>query len=111
MKKLGMTLTLDLYDHRSRNVLYLGSWVVLVVLGLLGIARRLGEHTDRLLLLIFLVYGLAVPTVFFTLARYKLSVEIIFLLFSGCALVGIEERVRSAMTARRDRVPGTAPHS
>lgn len=103
LKKLGMTLTLDVYDHRSRNVLYVGSWLILLVLGILGASRRRGEFAERVLLLVFLVYALAVPTIFFTLARYKLSVEITLLLFAGCGLSDIEQRVRSALAKRRER--------
>jgi hypothetical protein len=100
-KKLGMTLTLDVYDSRSRNVIYVGGWAILLVLGVWGWSRRVGDSSERLLLLVFLLYALAVPTVFFTLARYKLSVEIVFLLFSGCALAHCEDRVRAALVSRR----------
>ena len=47
LKKLGMTLTLDVYDHRSRNVLYVGSWLVLVILGVWGFLRRQGARRSR----------------------------------------------------------------
>jgi 4-amino-4-deoxy-L-arabinose transferase-like glycosyltransferase len=103
LKKLGMTLTLDVYDHRSRNVLYVGSWLVLLALGLAGMWRKPGEYVERALLYGFLAYALAVPTLFFTLARYKLSVELVLLLFAGVGLAGVEHRVRSSLAQARDQ--------
>lgn len=87
-KKLLMTLTFDFYDSRARNPAYLGSWIVLLALGLVGLVRRRGRVEDRALLYGYLVLALAVPTVFFALARYKLGVEAPLLLFAGEAVAG-----------------------
>jgi 4-amino-4-deoxy-L-arabinose transferase-like glycosyltransferase len=104
-KKLGMTLTIDVYDHRARNVIYVGSWAILLLLGIGGALRRPGEFDDRILLALFILYALAVPTLFFTLARYRLGVEMPLLLFAGPALCAVEASVLGRVERSRARPP------
>lgn len=85
-KKLILTLSLDYYDGRARNPAYVGSWFVLAALGMAGIVKGLGSQQDRVLLYGYLGLGLIIPTVFFSLARYRLSVEAPLLLFAGAAI-------------------------
>jgi len=92
LKKLAMTLSFDFYDPRARNPAYLGSWLLLASLGLYGITRRLGAREDRVFLYGYVIVGLLIPTIFFTLARYKLALEAPLLLFSGAAAAAVVER-------------------
>ncbi|MDQ6783270.1 MAG: glycosyltransferase family 39 protein [Actinomycetota bacterium] len=92
LKKLGMTITVDIYDHRARNPIYLSGGISLAALGIWGIVLRGGRSPDRLLLYGYMVFGLLVPSVFFTLVRYKLALEVPLLLFAGSAVSSVVER-------------------
>ena len=89
-KKLEMTATFAPDDPRTHNVVYLASWAVLAILGIWGIFLRPGTRDERALLYIFAIYALVVIMTFFALPRYKLSVEIILMLFAGCAMFAAE---------------------
>jgi hypothetical protein len=89
VKKLAMMLTLDPYDHRTTNVPYVGAWFVLLALGLVGLrqmSRVRGDRPAFVLLVGYGLFGLLIPTAFFALARYKLSIEVPFLVFAGLAI-------------------------
>jgi 4-amino-4-deoxy-L-arabinose transferase-like glycosyltransferase len=90
LKKLGMTAAFAPDDPRTHNVVYLASWAVLAILGIWGACLRPGTSEERALLYIFAIYALVVIVVFVALPRYKLSVEIILMLFAGCAVAAAE---------------------
>jgi hypothetical protein len=87
VKKLALLLTADIYDRRSLNPAYLMSWVVVAVLGALGLADWWREHradrSTRVLVAGFLAVNVAVPMIFFVLARYKLPIEVALFMFAG----------------------------
>jgi hypothetical protein len=98
-KKLLILLSLDPYDPRSRHPVYLGSYAALVVLGGGGAITWLyRESRDRdgrkayvALLGGWLALSLAVPTVFFALARFRLPLELI-LMGAAVLVAGWAER-------------------
>lgn len=90
-RKLLAQVTVDLSDPRSTNPVYLGSYLVLAVLGVwgwIGWWRRSPAADDRArawLVAGYVVTSLAVPTVFFALARYRLPLEVVLVV--GTALL------------------------
>lgn len=90
VKKAGLLLVADVHDRRNLNPAYLGSYAVLAVAGSLGFVRwwrrRPGDDTVRWLIAGYLAASVAVPIVFFTLARYRLPVEMVLLVFAGAWL-------------------------
>lgn len=88
-KKVAMTLTYDHYDRRGRSPVYLASWLLLLGLGLVGMAWGRPPPAGRAILYAYLGFGLVLPAVFFTLARYTLTVAIPLMVFAGAALARI----------------------
>lgn len=97
VKKLALLLSVDVYDHRSLNPIYLLSWFLLLVVGTLGLVawwrRRKHDRPTCWLVAGFLTVSIMVPTVFFVLARFKLPIEILLLIFAGgwLASLGLRE--------------------
>jgi len=99
-KKLLILLTIDPYDPRSLSPAYLGSYAALVVLGGAGaIIWLYRESRDRdgrkayvALLGGWLALSLAVPTVFFALARFRLPLELILLMGAAVLVAGWAQR-------------------
>jgi 4-amino-4-deoxy-L-arabinose transferase-like glycosyltransferase len=91
LKKLALLVGADVYDRRSLNPIYLAAWAVVAVLGWLGLrrwwrAREADERPTRVLVAGFLAINVAIPVVFFALARYKLPIEVMALVFAGNSL-------------------------
>ncbi|WP_433783412.1 hypothetical protein ACQPX6_25485 [Actinomycetospora sp. CA-101289] len=91
VRKLVAQVTVDLSDPRSTNPVYLGSYLVVLVLGVGGWIRwwRQSSGADgrarTWLIAGYVVTSLAVPTVFFALARYRLPLEVVLVV--GTALL------------------------
>ena len=87
VKKVGLLLGADVYDRRSLNPISLGAWVALAAIGTLGLRdwwRRRDQPTaTRVLVAGFLAVNVAVPIAFFALARYKLPIEVMLLVFAS----------------------------
>lgn len=98
LKKVGMLLTVDWYDERSANPAYIAAYGVLLILGSAGLVRFVrrppeeGRRGRTSLLVLYAGIAIVVPAVFFTLARYKLPIEMLLLLGVGILLAG--ERAR-----------------
>jgi|GEM_PF-2679848 len=90
--KLAMMLGVDVHDSRATHPLYLGSWAVLLVLGIGGLVTARRRGPVRWLLFGQLAVALAVPTVFFALARHRLGVEFVLLLYAGAFLARFAAR-------------------
>jgi len=86
VKKLGMLLTADFYDSRSKNPVYFASWLPLLALGAYGLATYRGRRPVRALLYGYIGFSVLIPTVFFTLARYKLPLELMMMVFASLAV-------------------------
>jgi hypothetical protein len=101
-KKLLMVLTVDPYDPRSLSPAYLGGYTVLVVLGGCGAITWLyrksrsrdGQRWKAYGALLggWLALSLAVPSVFFALARFRLPLEVILLMGAAVFVSGWAER-------------------
>jgi hypothetical protein len=99
-KKLLMLLSVDPYDPRSLHPANVGSYAALVVLGGSGAITWLyRESRDRdgrkayvALLGGWLALSLAVPSVFFALARFRLPLELILLMGAAVLVAGWAER-------------------
>jgi 4-amino-4-deoxy-L-arabinose transferase-like glycosyltransferase len=92
LKKVGLLLGADVYDKRNLNPLYLGPYLVIAAAGTAGFVgwwrRRPKGDTVGWLVLGYAVFSVAVPAVFFALARYRLPVEMLLLVFSAAWLSG-----------------------
>ena len=107
VKKLAMLLTIDIHDPRSTNIGYVAGYVALVVAGLAGfVAWRRGPATSPVprrvvgsLLAIYLAVNIAIPTVFFTIARSKLPLEMMLIVMAGVLGATL------TATAERRRIP------
>lgn len=102
--KLGMMLGADPYDQRSFHPLYLGSWAALLALGVAGVVAVRGRRPVRRLLLGLLAVSLVVPVVFFALARHRLGVEVVLVVFAGAAVARFA-RPRARVGGRPGPVP------
>jgi 4-amino-4-deoxy-L-arabinose transferase-like glycosyltransferase len=91
LRKLTLLLTIDVYDHRARNPLYVGPWAGLAIVGFIGLRRWWRDpRTDAAakgLIGWFLGIGLVIPVIFFFLARYRMPIESILLIFGSLWLV------------------------
>jgi hypothetical protein len=95
VKKAALLLVADVYDKRSLNPAYLGGWFALAAIGSLGLLewwRRTRDLPTRLLMAGFLAINIALPVVFFALARYRLPIEVTLLTFAGAWLAVRAER-------------------
>jgi 4-amino-4-deoxy-L-arabinose transferase-like glycosyltransferase len=102
-KKLGLLLGVDIYDSRSRNPVYLGAWLVVGSLGIMGAVgwwrRRDRPGTTKVLIAGYLAANIAVPVFFFALARYKLPIEMMAIVFAAAWLASRVPTASSADTA------------
>ena len=89
-KKAVMLVVADVHDRRNLNPIYLLSYAALLVIGVAGFLRwwqdrPRGDPTRRLVAG-YLVVAVCVPVVFFVLARYRLPIEALLLVFAGAWL-------------------------
>lgn len=99
-RKLSMMVGIDPYDERGRSPAYLAGYAALVVLGVPGAMlwrreaprRPRGRSADALLLGGWVLLSLAVPTVFFALARYRLPLELGLLMGASVLLARVSLR-------------------
>jgi len=109
VKKAGLLLGADVNDRRNLNPFYLGSYAVLAALGVAGFVqwwrRRDPGDTVRWLVAGYLAFSVVVPVVFFALARFRLPIELLLLVFAGAWL---SPRVPGAATAPPAGVPAVA---
>jgi hypothetical protein len=100
-KKLLMMLGVDPYDDRSRNPVYVVGYGMLVALGVGGAVtwwrdnggtKRDARRAHAMLLGGWVVLSLAVPTVFFALARYRLPLELVLVVTSAILLARVGAR-------------------
>jgi hypothetical protein len=114
-KKLLMMLGVDPYDDRSRHPVYLTAYAMLVALGLVGAVAwwrdKSGiKHNARLahatLLGGWAAVSLAVPSVFFALARYRLPIELVLVIGSAVLLaqVGVPRDETSQQTPTQAQI-------
>jgi 4-amino-4-deoxy-L-arabinose transferase-like glycosyltransferase len=91
-KKVALLLGADVYDERALNPLYLGPYLALVVAGGVGFVRwwrrRPPGDTEGWLVVGYVAFSVAVPAVFFALARYRLPLEVILVVFAASWLAG-----------------------
>lgn len=111
VKKAAMLLGADVYDKRNLNPLYLGPYVLIAALGGLGFVRwwqrRPPGDPVRWLVVAYVSFSVAVPVVFFSLARYRLPVEVVLLVFAAAWLT---RRFGGADSARAEtETPGMVP--
>jgi 4-amino-4-deoxy-L-arabinose transferase-like glycosyltransferase len=90
-KKAALLLGADVHDPRALNPVYVGPYLALAVAGVAGFAgwwrRRPSGDTERWLVVGYVAFSLAVPVVFFALARYRLPFEVMLLVFGASWLV------------------------
>jgi 4-amino-4-deoxy-L-arabinose transferase-like glycosyltransferase len=94
LRKLALLLGADVYDHRSLNPAYLAAWAGLAAIGTAGLVAwwRDRDRPTRVLIGGFLAVNVAIPVVFFALARYRLPIEVMLLTFTGAWLAERAER-------------------
>jgi 4-amino-4-deoxy-L-arabinose transferase-like glycosyltransferase len=87
VKKVGLLLVADVHDPRSLNPAYLASYAVLATLGTAGLVRwwRDQPEADTLRWLVggYLALSVLIPAVFFALARYRLPIEMMLVVFAA----------------------------
>lgn len=107
-KKLLMMLGVDPYDDRSRHPVYLMAYAMLVALGLCGAVawwrdkngtERNARRAHATLLGGWAVLSLAVPIVFFALARYRLPLELMLVVGSAILLAQLAARSETSQQA------------
>jgi hypothetical protein len=106
-KKLLMMLGVDPYDDRSRHPVYIVAYGMLVAGGVSGAvawwrdkggAKRNDRRAYATLLGGWVVLSLAVPSVFFALARYRLPLELVLVVGSAILLAQVGEASRDITT-------------
>jgi hypothetical protein len=106
LRKAGLLLGADVYDSRNLNPLYLGPYLALAVAGTVGAVgwwrRRPEGDPVRWRVAGYAGSAVAVPVVFFALARYRLPLEALLLIFAAYAVARLAD-----MDARSPR-PQTA---
>lgn len=95
LRKAGLLLGADVYDSRNLNPLYLGPYLALVVVGTAGAVgwwqRRPPGDPVRWLVAGYAGFAVAVPVVFFALARYRLPLEALLLIFAAGAVARLAD--------------------
>jgi hypothetical protein len=99
-----MAATVDPYDARTSQPVYVLGSAALLILGLGGFVLWWGRHPDHLArrrdaLLLFGYAGVAafvVPTIFFTLARFTLPWQTVLTVGVGLLLAQLSERPGSS---------------
>jgi 4-amino-4-deoxy-L-arabinose transferase-like glycosyltransferase len=90
VKKVGLLLGADVYDRRNLNPLYVAPYFAVAVAGLAGFAawwrRRPAADTVRWLVVGYAGFTVAKAVVFFALARYRLPIEMMLLIFASAWL-------------------------
>jgi len=86
-KKLGLILTVDVYDSRALNPVYVLGWFLLLGFGAPALWRYRRRGPRAVVVYGWLAYSLAIPVVVFALARYRLSVEFIMVIFASASVV------------------------
>lgn len=109
--KLAMMLGADPYDARSLHPAYLGSWAVLLALGLAGLVTVRGRRPVRRLLLGLLAVSLLVPVAFFALARHRLGAEVVLVVLAGAAVARWAARLGAVPPPGPPAVPPAAAES
>lgn len=82
-KKVAMLVTVDVYDSRTANPIYLGSWLLLLVLSTAGLITARLRGPIGWLLYGQLIFSVVFPVVFFVLARYRLGIETTLIPFAA----------------------------
>jgi hypothetical protein len=107
-KKLLMMLGVDPYDDRSRHPVYLMAQAMLLALGLGGAVtwwrdnsgtKRTFRRAHATLLGGWVALSLAVPVVFFALARYRLPLELVLVVGSAILLAHMGARAETSQDA------------
>ena len=83
VRKAFYMATVDLNDHRARNPLAVLPWLVIAVLGVLGIAKVPLDRDWRVLLFGYLGFTVVVAMGFFALGRFKLAIEYPMIVFAA----------------------------
>lgn len=109
VKKLGMALTADFYDPRSLNVVYLTSWPLLVLLALAGMRAARPKAGLAWLLYGMLAFNVVIPVVFFVLARHRLGIESILVVFAGAGLARLVDSRWPQLPVARPEPAGRVP--
>jgi hypothetical protein len=109
VKKLGMALTADFYDPRSLNVVYLASWPLLVLLALVGMRAARPRGGLAWLLYGMLAFNVVIPVVFFVLARHRLGIESILIIFAGAGLARLMDSRWPQLLPARPEPAGRVP--
>jgi hypothetical protein len=95
LRKAGLLLGADVYDSRNLNPLYLGPYLALAVAGTVGAVgwwrRRPEGDPVRWLVAGYAGYAVAAPVVFFALARYRLPLEALLLIFAAYAVARLAD--------------------
>jgi hypothetical protein len=95
VRKAGLLLGADVYDPRNLNPLYLGPYLALAVVGTVGAVgwwrRRPPGDPVRWLIAGYAGFAVAVPVVFFALARYRLPLEALLLIFAAGAVARLAD--------------------
>jgi hypothetical protein len=107
LRKAGLLLGADVYDSRNLNPLYLGPYLALVVIGTAGAVgwwqRRPPGDPVRWLVAGYAGFAVAVPVVFFALARYRLPLEALLLIFAAGAVASGVARIARPVTGESGR--------
>jgi 4-amino-4-deoxy-L-arabinose transferase-like glycosyltransferase len=91
-EKAVMLGVADVHDRRNLNPIYLLSYAALLLTGIAGLLRwwrsRPRGDPARRLVAGYLLVAVCVSVVFFVLARYRLPIEALLLVFAGAWLAG-----------------------
>jgi 4-amino-4-deoxy-L-arabinose transferase-like glycosyltransferase len=116
LKKLGLMLGVDVHDSRSDHPAYIAGYALLLILGIPGAISwwRTRNDEPRLrwahatMVAGYVVLTLAVPVVFFALARFRVPWEIVLIIATAILLAGPTSRP-PAEVASGTRGRGPAP--
>ena len=103
LRKVAYMVTVDVNDDRARNPLAIIPWLVLAVLGVLGIAKVPVRKDLRVLLLGYMAFTFVVTAGFFALGRFKLAIEFPMIVFAA----GYVAQRLGASTGTAEDVPAS----
>ena len=83
LRKIAYMVTVDVNDDRARNPLAIVPWLVLAVLGVLGLLKVPLRRDLRVLLLGYMAFTFVVTAGFFALGRFKLAIEFPMIVFAA----------------------------
>ncbi|HET6952915.1 MAG TPA: glycosyltransferase family 39 protein [Acidimicrobiales bacterium] len=100
LRKAVLLLGADLHDPRNLNPLYLGPYLAVAALGVAGFVRWRRAQAPGEVWLVggYVAVAVAVPVAFFALARYRLPIEVMLVIFAASAaatladMPGVPER-------------------